>query len=198
MTNTPFTLTSTARQYANEKRPFEKWDKVQVLIDPQERTLSLDPFDNGDNTYTQAEANGEVLSVVMGARYFGIAYARWFALPEAQAILQRIAAGHTIEWHDGRNHGRLTSDAEDALEELSAFLNPEDDPGDYTVWDAADWFVDYQGGVTADTTDEELAAIIADEEDTAESENAVVNGIAGFLRAHRDDLRDERDAELAE
>lgn len=59
--------------------------------------------------------------------------------PEIIALLERIHAGHSVEW-DGNNHvGQLTEDAQEAEMELQESLQTLDSDPESQVWDAHDW-----------------------------------------------------------
>lgn len=65
---------------------------------------------------------------------------------EARALLERIHAGHEVDW-DGNNHsGSLDDDAQAASDELDSILEEDwQRPYDTTeVWDAANWLGDLQ------------------------------------------------------
>lgn len=110
----------------------------------------------------------------------GKAMAAFLTNPDVVALLERVHAGHTIEW-DGNNHvGRLTDDARRAEEELdrltaedqwterdreawgpvadymSGFMSPKDAQGNPVVWDEAVQFSTGPMVITAQTTDDEL------------------------------------------
>lgn len=193
-----FDLTEASEKYAREPRPFQEWDRLELIIDPQTRTLDLNPYDAGDSTYTRAESRHLQLTIAMGARYSGAAYRVLLGRDDVQALLERIATGHTTFWRDIALYGRFSEDALDAYQALIDLIATiaVDYPGDYSIWQAADWFQDWQGGVTAQTTDDELDQIIRSEVTTADSENAVIPDLADWLRAKRDELRAE--AEEAE
>lgn len=81
------------------------------------------------------------LRVPVHAAMRGDALADLLESAEARALLERIHAGHSIEW-DGSNHvGRLTDDATAALDELTTLVR---DAGEDTsmlaeVWTADAW-----------------------------------------------------------
>lgn len=58
--------------------------------------------------------------------------------PQVHELLERVHAGHRVEW-DGSNHvGRLSEDALDAAEELRQYLEANYLP-DTPVWAVDDW-----------------------------------------------------------
>lgn len=99
-------------------------------------------------------------------------------------LFQRIVDGSEVEW-DGDNHvGRLNEDAREAEEELEKLLEDYAD-GSIGLWEAGDWLqhnADEDLGVTASSTDEELAKKAKELEDDARAEGAVVVGIEEHLR----------------
>lgn len=114
-------------------------------------------------------------------------------LPHAETIV----AGYSCEW-DGHNHvGRYTDEADAAIETVAGMLDGRSFDGHVIeVWDAADWFGaigshDAQRrelGVTSQTTDEQLAAIVEREEANAEAR--VINHLEKHLTMLRDEARD--------
>jgi len=180
--------------------------------EPQPAYLNLD-LEDGE---LFCDYNGNIGSGVSAAEYHG--RIRTIRIPtltgeaantlmdEVAPIAQRVLNGASIEW-DGNNHvGVLTDDAQAAWDELTSAV-AEHTSGADTVdgLDAADW---YSGedpaeelGLTADTTDEELAAI----EKTAEADikahalgTVVVQGLDRYLAGLRDDKRNAAREELEE
>nr|WP_294560132.1 hypothetical protein [uncultured Rhodopila sp.] len=111
---------------------------------------------------------------------------------EAQAIVD----GYECVW-DGHNHvGKLTDDAVEAREAIGRAIDrPWSEYDTVEVWDAADWFQVNIDGLTADTTDEELAELAKRED--ADAAPRIIEGTLEYLTARRDRER-ERRAELAE
>ena len=117
---------------------------------------------------------------------------------EAQTLLSRVCDGLETYW-DGHNmRGRFSDDANDAvaaLEEAIGDLPHES----IAVWQADDWFQQTspeQCGVTAKTTDEQIAGIAKRFEldawdDGGFANHAIVHGIADLLIGWRDELRNE-------
>ncbi len=131
-------------------------------------------------------------------------------LEEVAPTAQRILAGATIEW-DGSNHiGVLDDAAQVAYDELADACDPERfDPDDeVSAWDADDWFNGSHDdtierlGITADTTDEDIARIAEQEaddaKDTAHSGYVVLHGAEPYLLGLREELRDVEREELRE
>jgi hypothetical protein len=123
---------------------------------------------------------------------------------------QRILDGAEIEWN-GHNHvAVLTDDAREADEILGRAMDAGelDDLPNVETLNADDWYsgvsrseVISQAGITGETTDDELAAIVTAEEEEAAScgeggNVSIPDGFDEYLRALRDDLRDEFTAAL--
>ncbi len=119
----------------------------------------------------------------------------------ATSLAHRVCAGATITW-DGHNHvAHLNTDAADA-EELLLALCADDNFSNHdlvTEWAATDWF----GGqptddiitslnLTADTTDEQLTALAAQQEEEARRStpggHLVLTGAREYLTGLRDTL----------
>ena len=122
---------------------------------------------------------------------------------EGIALLDRVAAGHTVEW-DGNNHvGRMTGDASDAfdsiVDDLSAQTLIEESAG---VWEAGDWLSEsiiYGGGhvnvgnngiVTARTPDAALQALAAIIDAEAATDYVSLRGTYNYLELLRTEIRD--------
>lgn len=115
---------------------------------------------------------------------------------ELDALLARIVDGSSIRW-DGSNHvGRLTEDAQDAKEIVEGWLNTYADtlPGDCPgLWAAESWLVDGPSsvdGLTAATTDEELATMAERLEAEALGESVVLAHTLLTLEGFREQLRE--------
>lgn len=71
----------------------------------------------------------------------GAAMIAFLQSDEARTLLERVHAGHTVEW-DGNNHvGRLSGDAREASEEFAALVDRElqTETARVSVWRAGDW-----------------------------------------------------------
>jgi hypothetical protein len=105
-------------------------------------------------------------------------------------LFQRIVDGSEVEW-DGDNHvGRLNEDAREAEEELEKLLEDYAD-GSIGLWEAGDWLQDSSDedlGVTAASTDDELAKKARELEEEARAEGAVVVWIEDHLKERREAL----------
>jgi hypothetical protein len=95
-------------------------------------------------------------------------------------LLERVHAGHSVEW-DGSNHvGRLDDDASAARDEIERILDGLDDDDRAQVWDADDWVFGVDGLRSAwpatKTIDEAVAALTAEAERQERLEGVIVDG----------------------
>lgn len=123
-----------------------------------------------------------------------------------QPLLQRVVDGFEEVWNGSNHVGRLTQDASHAEYEIESVidrLNQTD--GDHVqVWDAAEWLAG-QGsgeeaardlGVTADSTDEEIAALAQRLEEEADLDGVVLYGdLAREIRDIRDAMKETTEEE---
>ena len=138
----------------------------------------------------------------------GAALADFLGRDDVQALLERVHAGHSVAW-DGSNHvGRLTQDAADAGDDLEHLcettwdedehariwpcaeflpdLRPLDAAGNVTGWrdgDAVGLRINSETTLSADATDEEIAAL-AESLKTEAKDNGIIleDDMAEFLR----------------
>jgi hypothetical protein len=120
-------------------------------------------------------------------------------------LADEVIAGYSCEW-DGSNHvGRLTEAAAEAAEAIRSLCDRNWSESEVlSVWDASDWYAQCGSGaylagelgVTAETTDAELDAIVEREEDQASP--ARIEGVERFLRDLREELRAETEEETEE
>jgi hypothetical protein len=127
-------------------------------------------------------------------------------LQDLSPLAQRVLDGGTVEWDGNNNVGVLNESAAAAAAEIIDVI--ESTSADYECvyeMDAGVWWSegDLPEALTADTTDEELASIAADEEGYA-STNAsndgytVLLGADEFLAARREEMREAVREQLAE
>lgn len=120
------------------------------------------------------------------------AYAANALMRDLLPLMERVAAGYTIEWDGSNNVGRLTPGAEDASEAVQRQID-DTEWGEQDVIcevDASEWASNNAGLglITATTTDAELDELIADDEAQLGD-----NEIADFhdtYYARREQLRD--------
>jgi hypothetical protein len=134
-------------------------------------------------------------------------------MDEVAPIAQRILAGAEIVW-DGHNHvGRLDDDAQAGVDALAERCAPEGgqwpDSDTVSAWDAADWFggegreqTIERLGLTADTTDDQIAEMARQEEADARASSdagyVILIGGEDYLTELREELRAAITDELAE
>jgi len=122
-------------------------------------------------------------------------------LTELLPICERIVAGYSSEW-DGSNHvGEYTDAAEDAASEVHDLCRDAfDDTGTHLqVWEAGDWLSGIGTraqqaehlGITATSTDEQLALKLEKEQEKAEDDGIdEVEGLESYLSELRDAARE--------
>jgi len=122
-------------------------------------------------------------------------------LAEIVPLAETIMSGYSCEW-DGHNHvGELDDDARDADEAIRDLCDRDWEGQTIESWDAREWFGPVGSdecqrkalGITADTTDEELAAIVDREENNALPR--IINGSEEYLRDLRDGAREDDDSD---
>lgn len=119
-------------------------------------------------------------------------------------LADRICAGYSCEWDGSNNVGRYSEDARDAAEAIRDLCDRDWEGQTIEAWDAHDWYgqvgsgacLARQIGITAETTEEELAALVEREEDQASP--ARIEGVERFLRDLREELRAEAEEESEE
>jgi hypothetical protein len=115
-------------------------DSLRLLIEDGEFQLDLHTYYGGDGV-PEAEWHQRrlVLHIKSGQMIVDPDKLR-DALEQARPLVERVIAGHSVEW-DGSNYvGRLTDDASaslDALDDLFARADLSDDR--YMLWDVAEW-----------------------------------------------------------
>jgi hypothetical protein len=114
-----------------------------------------------------------------------IQFAEYVNNGKLDSIIDRIIAGSSIVTNErsGNQEGRLTDDAKDAEDDLQAILSDYSEGSMYIgdargIWEAWDWWSDKGTrrdlGITATTTDEEIAALVKHETEKALSEGVVL------------------------
>ena len=92
--------------------------------------------------------------------------------PEIVALLERVHAGHQVEW-DGNNHvGRLNDDAQAAAFEIESAIYSADDC--VSVWDTAEWLFNL-GSLADHWSGQPLATAVAEIEAVAINEAVYLN-----------------------
>lgn len=118
-------------------------------------------------------------------------------LAEIAPLAERVVAGFERVW-DGNDHvGEFDDDATAAIERIGSLCDRDWSDQTIEVWDAADWYGGVGGrdaqrsslGITAETTDEELAAIIEREERNAAPR--IIEGSGRYITRLRDEANDD-------
>ena len=144
--STPKIDTSAVLALTTERAPL--WLRYPTQAQAQPAHLVMDADGIVTARIDPEIGNGMPMDIAMGRRL-------WWRIPatltgeqlsdlitdeRTVALLERIHAGHTIEW-DGSNHrGQLTDDAGDADAELEVLCAELE--GDARVWDVETWLGD--------------------------------------------------------
>jgi hypothetical protein len=109
----------------------------------------------------------------------------------AQKLLATVCDEHTIDWDGNNMIGHLSEAGDDAL--LCLLNGIAAIPTvDWEMWDVEDYFQHSLDAVTVDSTDEELATLVA----TWAAElpaNVLINGdLSDLLTTHRQQLREDQ------
>jgi hypothetical protein len=96
-------------------------------------------------------------------------------------LIDRIAAGLDSDWDGSNFKGTLTADARKAEDELDYLINHKDIGHDWiddtwSTWDTSEWLDGCKHEITADMTDDALAAWANDMEETAEDDRVRLVG----------------------
>lgn len=200
-------------------------DETLDLLDDNEHyapALTLDPRDltgSVASTFGAASGDGTPSDIWHGIvlRHWlpsvpdAAAIAATLRSPEGQALLDRIADGHSVDWDGSNNVGHLTADAAAAWGALTAHLDTLTDEREHAgIWDAADWLGESvahrhdDDGTTvavviayampdatdmvidAATTDAQLAAYATILDDAARIETVLLSGTDRYLETLRD------------
>lgn len=126
--------------------------------------------------------NGRTLRWSVNPEVNGDHLAELLESDEVRALLERVHAGHSVEW-DGSNYvGRLTDDARDASDELERIFEDETHTVDSGgVWEASQWIAPASAddilkqGESLDDAAERLV-------EEAESDRVVIEGGKSEMR----------------
>jgi len=182
------------------------WDELYLAVDEDGVSLHTTTCHGGDATPIEVW-HGRVRHYTIASAYRGSAVVARDTLAGdlregglLAGLLDRIQIGLSVEW-SGNNHiGRLTADAEAAEEDLEAMLNRDEGYTDtsWSVWDTEDWLVG-EHGMTAETTNERIAALAAEYEAQAVSDHVrLASDVSETLTEIRDRLREEAAEEAAQ
>lgn len=115
-------------------------------------------------------------------------------------LLDRVSAGHTVEWDGNNMKGQLTDDAQEASDEVDRIVNEWEWQSDVEVWDAADWVFNSdwkatgkQLGLSANSTDEDKKKACKQIEEWAERDGVVLQGVAKSVDWFVDTLAEEQE-----
>lgn len=156
-------ITPRRSPYNNEETGFS------IYIDAENESIGIDELVPGESGMSFREYHGYYMTVTIGEqnrldpqKYPNASdLVELIATDEAQALIQRVIDGFTTNWDGNNMHGRYNEDAQAAAKELEDLIDDLDRES-YVTWDADDWL---QGvgskeyGITAETTDEQLASI---------------------------------------
>ncbi len=146
-----------------------------LIIDPQERTVAI-AQDWDDNATPIEEWTGRVLHSKLYARPDEDAARSYLEGDEAQALLERIVDGHSIEWDGNNMTGGLNSDGNEAYNELVNTLEslPE---SEWSIWQVDDYLNDAVRNIIQPmTTDDELRIQATEIDATAEADHIIIDG----------------------
>lgn len=180
-------------RYPREIRP----QPAYLEIDPQERTVTADYSGEIGNAVPASVWHGVILRVPIPSDVLRSALCHYLEQPETLALLRTVIDGHEVRLDRQSNHvGVLDGGNEnggpagDALVRLEWEL-AELETGQ--VCQAGDW-IEYGDscGITAATTDEQLAAIKAELQSIADRDGIhMVEGLDDELERIRERIRAE-------
>lgn len=196
---TPVSGTELHRHYAGQTSPQDCY----VSLDCASGRLSAGHNPEIGNAVTAREYHGHIQAWSIPAMREEPANE---LLEEIAPIAERVVAGYTSEWDGSNRVAAFDEDAQAAIGEIAALCEAAERDAESTalrVWDAGEWLtasgntsraqVREELGITAETTDEELAAIETRVEEEAVdcAEVDALEGTRRFLRVLRDDARAE-------
>lgn len=164
---------------------------TELTIYPTERIVDVTQ-EGRSNSQSMAEYHRLVLSSKIEGHPDEATLREYLESDEGQELMERVCAGHDREW-DGHNMvGTLTDDAESAWDALIAELDDMAQT-DWTFWAIDEWaYVWAIQEITADMTDEQIAAKAAELDALAEAEHANLSGSTiDYLTDIRNDKRDD-------
>ncbi len=188
--------------------------KYPLQLQPQAAYVTLDAHGvvtadyTGDvgNTGTPAHVwHGRAYRFRVSSYVNAALLAEWLEDTEARTLLERICAGHSIEWDGNNNVGRLTDDADRAHDAFAEALGAFGNDTEMQIWDATDWISDaplwdlWPADQTAQQSADSIMA--AAQDDGVYIHDSVLDALlafaAGFFDIAGDDpLRADQVAEL--
>lgn len=170
--------------------------RTTFWLDPQGR-VAIVSQDYKTNSTTFAIYHRCELTLSIGDHPVAADVREYLESEDTQRLLDTICDGHSIEWNGNNNVGRLTEDAQLALDTLEQDLADRWLGSGWAFWDVEEWL-----GESADqfintaTTDEEIAKLAEEAEADAKLENIILSGnVADYFTSVRDEMRDEADDE---
>jgi len=198
-------------QYPGQSDP----QGAYIEIDPAERTAYADWNAEVGNAVPMSVWHNRKLRIAISPCVHGPALADWLKIERVQSTINRIVAGHSVEWDGNNMVGRMTEDAVAACDELESMSR---ELPDVAVWDVEDYLqhvisatpdwsepeqIDIEGidcQITSATTDHEIAqaaqCIITEFEfDSRGGELQAINGGYDAVYEYIESLRDQCAAE---
>ncbi len=183
-------------RYTQQSEP----QRVVVSLDAEHRELSASTTTEIGNGVPMRVYHGHVRRWTIPALNADAANA---LLAEIAPIAARVCDGYETRWNGNNHVAKYDEDAEKACEEIRDLCDEADPEDAIRVWDAGDWYAglgnhDRQRkslGITAATTNAELAALEKSEQEQAESDDV---DLIENLDRHLEMLRDEAVREAKE
>lgn len=169
-------------------------ETLRLHLNPAARTAYMDVDRSYRNCWTTAEHHGRVpvvdISTSDGTQVDADSLLAYLRGPDGQQLLAAVCDGYTEEWDGNNNVGRLTEDAQSALDSLGSYLvaAPGLDMDNAGYWDAREWL---------SPIDAELRARIESGEDISAIAEEITNEAADGYVFFRDSVSEYLD-ELAE
>ncbi|MDQ7794167.1 MAG: helix-turn-helix domain-containing protein [bacterium] len=185
------------RRYPGQTKP----QPAYIEIDPSTWTVTATHDGEIGGAVPMAVWHGLYRRIPVDPYLRGRVVADMLEDPELQTLIGRICAGHSIEWDGNNRVGRLSEDAQQALQDAIEWVDSYiDDPTDrVAVYDAGEWLRGSPPPVTATSTDEEITQWDREIEEEARREGVILEGsVAEYLRALRDELGYKADMERPE
>jgi hypothetical protein len=156
---------------------------AHIEIDPEKKIISAEINQEIGNAVPIRTWNGRAYRVTVSALLSGTQAAAILESAVIQSLAERVIAGYSCEW-DGSNYvGRLTEDANSALEEMERYLM-EIEP-EISVWAPEEWFTELPD--LAGQSDDYLFILADQFRAEAECHKVLIDGdIEQFLRDKRD------------
>lgn len=189
---TPVTGNELFRHYRGQTSP----QSCYVSLDCRSGKLSAAYNPEIGNAVTTAEYHGHIRSWSIPCLRETPANA---LLEQIEPLAERVVVGYRNEWNGSNHVAAFDEDALEAIDKIAVLCEGVDASEGVRAWDAGDWLtasgntrrevVCQELGITAETTDEEIAAIESrvEEEARATGEADVLTGTAAYLRGLRDE-----------